>query len=117
MPGVARLTTPAAQGTGLGSGRLGVGVFGTRWGRGVAWGLVELVLQLPDRGEEGADDGLCFRRLAGNQLFGDLQRHALHVGEKQACGQTDSQKASPGPWPITARGAGGLTGASQGRAR
>jgi hypothetical protein len=33
--------------------------------------------------------------LAGNQLFGDLQRHALHVGEKQASGQTDSQTTSP----------------------
>jgi hypothetical protein len=54
-----------------------------------------LVLQLPDRVEEGADDGLCFRTLAGNQLFGDLRRHALPVGEKQASGQTDSQKTSP----------------------
>jgi hypothetical protein len=51
-------------------------------------------LQLPDRGEEGADDGLGFGGLAGNQLFGDLQRHALQVGEKQASGQTDSPRAS-----------------------
>jgi hypothetical protein len=33
--------------------------------------------------------------LAGDQFFRDLQRHALHVGEKQACGKTDSQKTSP----------------------
>jgi hypothetical protein len=69
-------------------------MFGTGRHGGIAWGLVELFLQLPDLGEEGADDGLRFRRLAGNQLFGDLQRHALHVGEKQASGQTDSQKTS-----------------------
>jgi hypothetical protein len=95
MPGVTGLTTPTAGRLGLGSWRLGVGVFGTGRQRGVARGLVELVLQLPDLGEEGADDGLRFRRLAGNQLFGDLQRHALHVAEKQACGQTDSPKNSP----------------------
>src|SRR5262249_43798390 len=95
MPGVAGLTTRTAGRLGLGSLRLGVGVFGTGRQRGVAWGLVELFLQLPDRGEEGADDGLGFRGLAGNQLFGDLQRHALHVGEKQASGQTDSPRASP----------------------
>jgi hypothetical protein len=39
--------------------------------------------------------GLGFRRLADDQFFRDFQRHALHVGEKQACGQTDSQKTSP----------------------
>lgn len=72
-----------------------MGVFGTARHRGVARGLVELFLQLPDLGEEGVDDRLGFRRLAGNQLFGDLQRHALHVGEKLACGQTDSQKTLP----------------------
>jgi hypothetical protein len=33
--------------------------------------------------------------LAGDQLFGDLQRHTRHVGEKPASGQTDSQKTSP----------------------
>ena len=41
------------------------------------------------------DDGLGFQRLAGDQFFRDFQRHALHVGEKQACGQTDSQKTLP----------------------
>jgi hypothetical protein len=45
MPGVARLTTPAAQGAGLGPGRLGVGMFGTRRDRGIARRLVEPVLQ------------------------------------------------------------------------
>ena len=99
----AGLTTRTAGRRGLGWWRLGVGVFGAGGQRGVARGLVELVLQWPDRGEEGADDGLCFRRLAGNQLFGDLQRHALHVGEKQTCGQTNSQEPHPGPWPITRR--------------
>src|SRR5262249_53913749 len=48
-----------------------------------------------DLGEKGADDGLCFRRLAGNQLFGDLQRHALHVAENRSDGQADSRKNSP----------------------
>jgi hypothetical protein len=33
--------------------------------------VVELVLQLPDLGEEGADDGLGFMPLAGNQFFRD----------------------------------------------
>ena len=96
MPGVAGLTTRTAGRRGLGSWRLGVGVLGTGGHRGVTWGLVELVLQLPDFGEEGADDGLGLGRLAGNQFFGDLQRHALHVGEKLACGQTDSPRTSPG---------------------
>ena len=94
MPGVAKLTTPAAQGAGLGPGRLGMGMFGTRRDRGVARGLVELVLQFLDLGEQGADDGLSFRRLAGDQFFRDLQRHTRHVGEKQASGQTDSPRAS-----------------------
>jgi len=89
-----------------------VGVSGTGGQRGVARGLVELFLQLPDRVEEGADGGLCFRRLAGNQIFGDLQRHALHVGEKQTCGQTDSQKTSSRAvadyWLIVIRVAGQL---------
>src|SRR5262249_626099 len=95
LPGVAGLTTRTAGRLGLGSWRLGVGGFGTGRGRGVARGLVELFLQFLDLGEQRADDGLCFRRLAGNQLFGDLQRHALHGGEKPACGQTDSQKTLP----------------------
>jgi hypothetical protein len=51
-------------------------------------------LQFLDLGEQGADDGLGFQHLAGDQFFRDFQRHALHVGEKQACGQTDSQKNS-----------------------
>jgi hypothetical protein len=106
LPGVAGLTTRTAGRLGLGSWRLGVGVFGTGGNRGIAWGLVELVLQLPHRGEEGADDGLGFRGLAGNQLFGDLQRHALHVGEKLASGQTDTQEPHPRPWPITTQGIG-----------
>jgi hypothetical protein len=81
LPGVAGLTTRTAGRLGLGSQRLGVGMFGTRWGRGVAWGLVEVVLQFLDLGEQRADDGLCFRRLAGNQLFGDLQ--ATHEAGKE----------------------------------
>ena len=105
MPGVARLTTPAAQGTGLGPGRLGVGMFGTRRDRGVAWGLVEPVLQFLDLGEPGAEDVLGFGRLAGDQFFRDLQRHTLQVGEKKASGETDSQKTSPRAvadyaWPV-----------------
>jgi hypothetical protein len=52
-------------------------------------------LQFLYLGEQGTDDGLRFRRLAGDQFFRDLQRHALQVGEKPACGQTDSQKTSP----------------------
>ncbi|HEY7312259.1 MAG TPA: hypothetical protein VH643_23045 [Gemmataceae bacterium] len=47
-------------------------------------------MQFLNLGEQGADDGLGFRRLAGDQFFRDLQRHALHVGEKLACGQIDS---------------------------
>ena len=95
MSGVARLTTRTAGRRGLGSWRLGVGMFGTRRDRGVARRLVELVLQFLDFDEQGADDGLRFRRLAGDQFFRDLQRHTLHVGEKQTSGQTDSQKTSP----------------------
>jgi hypothetical protein len=33
--------------------------------------------------------------LAADQFFRDCQRHALHVGEKQTCGQADSQKTAP----------------------
>jgi hypothetical protein len=95
MHGVAGLTTPAARRRGLGSWRLGVGMFGTGRHRGVARGLVELVLQLPDRGKERADDGLRFRRLAGDQFFRDFQRHACHVAENRAGGQADSRKNSP----------------------
>ena len=112
MPGVAKLTTPAAQGAGLGPGRLGVGMFGTRRGRGIAWRLVEAVLQFLNLGEQRTDDGLRFRRLASDQFFRDLQRHALHVGEKQTCGQTDSQKTSSRAvadyWLIVIRVAGQL---------
>jgi hypothetical protein len=71
-----------------------VGVFGTGRQRGIARRLVELVLQFLDRGEEGAEDGPRFRRLAGNQFFRDLQRHTLHGGDNQTCGQTDSQQIS-----------------------
>ena len=101
MAGVAGLTAPQARGLGLAAGWLGVGMFGTRRDRGVAWRLVEEVLQFLDLGEQRADNGLRFGRLVGDQFFRDLQRHTLHVGEKQVCGQIDSQKAHPGPWPIT----------------
>ena len=102
---VAGLTTRTASCLGLGAWRLGVGVFATGRHRGVAWGLVELFLQLPDRGEQGTDDGLRFGRLAGDQFFRDLQRHTLQVGEKKASGETDSQKTSPRAvadyaWPV-----------------
>src|SRR5262245_30774094 len=38
---------------------------------------------------------MSFRRLAGDQLFRDFQRHALHVAEKHTPSQADSPKASP----------------------
>ena len=49
----------------------------------------------------GADDGLRFRRLPGDQFFRDFQRHAHHVAEKSAAGKADSGKTHPGLWPVT----------------
>jgi hypothetical protein len=51
---------------------------------------------LPDRVEEGADDGLGFRRLAGNQLFGDLQRHAVMLGKSSRLARPIPQEPHPG---------------------
>jgi hypothetical protein len=95
MAGVAGLTPAGARGPGLAAGGLGVGMVGTGRGRGVARRLVEPILQFLDLGEQRADDGLRFGRLAGDQFFRDLQRHALHVAEKQTPGQADSSEALP----------------------
>jgi hypothetical protein len=98
--GVAGLTAPLARRPGLGPWRLGVGMFGTRRYGGVARRLVELVLQLLDLGEERADDGLCLRRLTGDQCFRDFQRHARHVAEKPATGQAGCRKTHRGMWAV-----------------
>jgi hypothetical protein len=82
----------------LGQGRLGMGMHAAGWQRGVlgrlspALQLLDACLQFGNLRQQQANDGLSFRRLAGDDFFRDSEQHAIDVAEIRLPVQINSAK-------------------------